>query len=52
MPTDHDLLTNVYSAFNARDVDAVLAAMSVDVDWPNGWEGGRVYDEIMNCESW
>jgi len=43
MPTDHDLLMNVYSAFNARDVDAVLAAMSVDVDWPNGWEGGRVY---------
>ena len=43
MPTDHDLLRNVYSAFNARDVDTVLAAMSADVDWPNGWEGGRVY---------
>ncbi|HEU0175430.1 MAG TPA: nuclear transport factor 2 family protein [Blastocatellia bacterium] len=42
MSTDHDLLTNVYSAFNARDVDAVLAAMSADVDWPNGWEGGRI----------
>jgi hypothetical protein len=43
MPTDHDLLTNVYSAFNARDIDAVLAVMSADVDWPNGWEGGHVY---------
>lgn len=43
MPTDHDLLMNVYSAFNARDVDTILAAMSADVDWPNGWEGGRVY---------
>ncbi|MBO0726479.1 MAG: nuclear transport factor 2 family protein, partial [Blastocatellia bacterium] len=43
MPTDHDLLINVYKAFNARDVDTVLAAMSADVDWPNGWEGGRVY---------
>ena len=43
MPTDHDLLTKVYSAFNARDVDTVLAAMSADVDWPNGWEGGSVY---------
>jgi hypothetical protein len=43
MPTDHDLLTNVYNAFNARDVDTILAAMSADVDWPNGWEGGRVY---------
>jgi SnoaL-like domain len=41
--SDRDLLTNVYSAFNARDVDAVLAVMSADVDWPNGWEGGRVY---------
>jgi hypothetical protein len=43
MPTDRDLLTKVYSAFNARDIDTVLAAMSADVDWPNGWEGGRVY---------
>jgi hypothetical protein len=43
MPADHDLLMTVYRAFNARDIDAVLAAMSADVDWPNGWEGGRVY---------
>jgi hypothetical protein len=43
MLTDNDLLTNVYSAFNARDIDTVLAAMSEDVDWPNGWEGGRIY---------
>ena len=42
-PTDHDLLTKVYSAFNARDIDTVLDALSADVDWPNGWEGGRVY---------
>ncbi len=25
MPTDRDLLTNTYNAFNARDIDAVLA---------------------------
>ena len=43
MPEENDLLMNVYSAFNARDVDTVLAAMSADVDWPNGWEGGRIY---------
>jgi nuclear transport factor 2 (NTF2) superfamily protein len=43
MSTNHDLLRNVYRAFNVRDVDTVLAAMSADVDWPNGWEGGRVY---------
>lgn len=32
----------LYAAFNARDVDAVLAALAPDVDWPNGMEGGRV----------
>jgi ketosteroid isomerase-like protein len=36
------LLERTYAAFNARDVDAVLAAMHPDVDWPNGMEGGRV----------
>ena len=37
-----DVLRSLYRAFNARDIDTVLAAMSADVDWPNGWEGGRV----------
>ncbi len=31
-----------YAAFNARDIDAVLAQMVEDVDWPNAWEGGRI----------
>ncbi|MEU8071125.1 MULTISPECIES: nuclear transport factor 2 family protein [unclassified Micromonospora] len=34
------LLTNLYAAFNERDIPALLAAMSPDVSWPNGWEGG------------
>jgi hypothetical protein len=42
MPTDRDILVNTYNAFNARDIDAVLAVMHTEVDWPNGWEGGRV----------
>ena len=33
----------LYAAFNARDVDAVLAEMTPDVDWPNGMTGGRLY---------
>jgi ketosteroid isomerase-like protein len=37
------LLERTYAAFNARDVDAVLAVMHPDVDWPNGLEGGRVF---------
>jgi nuclear transport factor 2 (NTF2) superfamily protein len=52
MPTDNDLLTNVYSAFNARDVDTVLAALCEDVDWPNGWEGGRVYGRQSVRDYW
>jgi PhnB protein len=32
----------LYDAFNARDVDAILAALAHDVDWPNAWEGGRI----------
>src|SRR5262245_61781944 len=35
-------IRELYSAFNARDIEAVLAAMSDDVDWPNAWEGGRL----------
>ncbi len=35
-------MRRLYSAFNARDAEAVLAEMTDDVDWPNGWEGGRL----------
>jgi ketosteroid isomerase-like protein len=43
MMTGYDLLKATYAAFNARDIDAVLAVMDPDVDWPNGMEGGRVH---------
>jgi hypothetical protein len=35
-------LRRLYQAFNERDLETVLAAMTPDVDWPNGWEGGRL----------
>jgi organic hydroperoxide reductase OsmC/OhrA len=38
---DEQLLRRLYAAFNARDVEAVLAAMRPDVDWPNVIEGTR-----------
>ena len=41
-PDHEESLRALYRAFNARDIDTVLAAMTPDVDWPNGWEGGRV----------
>jgi hypothetical protein len=43
MQSPRDLLTATYAAFNARDIDLVLSLMHPDVDWPNGWEGGRVH---------
>ena len=43
MPTDRDLLSGAYDAFNARDIAAALAVMHPDVDWPNGMEGGRIH---------
>ena len=32
----------LYEAFNSRDIDAVLAMMSEEVNWPNAWKGGRL----------
>lgn len=42
-PEDRALLLGAYQEFNARQLDAVLARMDPDVDWPNGWEGGYVH---------
>jgi len=45
-------LTRTYAAFNARDVDTVLALMHPDVDWPNGMEGGRVVGHRAVRDYW
>jgi hypothetical protein len=42
MPSFIELLTLIYDRFNARDMEAVLAAMHEDVMWANGMEGGHV----------
>ena len=39
---DRDLLNELYRAFNARDIEAVLAHFHPAVEWPNGMEGGYV----------
>ncbi len=36
-----DALRRAYAAVNRGDIDAALALMSPDVDWPNTIEGGR-----------
>ncbi len=45
-------LRSLYDAFNARDIDAVLAGMTDDVDWPNAWEGGRLHGKRAVREYW
>jgi ketosteroid isomerase-like protein len=41
MAGNEAILRETYAAFNGRDIDAALARMTADVDWPNAWEGGR-----------
>src|SRR5918994_7746215 len=54
MPTTQreGLLRSLYEAFNRRDVDTCLAAMTPDVDWANGWEGGRVVGREAVRDYW
>jgi|ERR1700736_1410235 hypothetical protein len=52
MKCKQELLATVYAKFNARDIDAVLAMMDPDVDWPNGMEGGRVHGRSSVREYW
>ena len=49
---DRDLLMVAYANFNARAIDAMLAVMHPDVDWPNGMEGGRVHGHQAVREYW
>ena len=49
---DEQHLRAIYAAFNARDIDAVLAALAEDVDWPNAWEGGRVHGRAAVRDYW
>jgi ketosteroid isomerase-like protein len=49
---EEELLRQAYAAFNARDVDAVLALMHPDVDWPNAMEGRREHGHAAVREYW
>jgi ketosteroid isomerase-like protein len=46
------LIRDLYASFNARDVDAVIAHLHPDVDWPNAWEGGRLNGHAGVREYW
>ncbi|MGA7220925.1 MAG: nuclear transport factor 2 family protein [Candidatus Sulfotelmatobacter sp.] len=36
------VIKEAYRAFNARELEAALATMQPNVEWPNGMEGGVV----------
>jgi ketosteroid isomerase-like protein len=50
--SEEEILRNAYRAFNARDVEAAIALMHEDVDWPNAWEGGRVVGRAAVRDYW
>jgi hypothetical protein len=52
MAEEFEVLSQVYDAFNAREIDVVLAQLAPDVDWPNGMEGGRVHGRAAVREYW
>ncbi|WFE40006.1 nuclear transport factor 2 family protein [Micromonospora sp. WMMD998] len=45
-------LAGLYQAFNARDMPTLLAAMTPDVCWPNGWEGGVLHGRAEVSAYW
>jgi ketosteroid isomerase-like protein len=47
-----ELLQRVYAAFNRREIETVLTMMHGEVDWPNGWEGGRVLGKAAVRDYW
>jgi hypothetical protein len=52
MNAERQLLERTYAAFNARDIQAALAAMDANIVWPNGMEGGYVYGQGAVREYW
>jgi hypothetical protein len=50
---DHEaLLTRLYEAFNRKDVEAVVAALHPDVDWPNLLDGGYIHGREAVRDYW
>ena len=42
MSDDVKILADIYDRFNARDIDGVMSALTDDVTWANGMDGGHV----------
>lgn len=51
-PEAEAVIRNAYDAFNARNIDAAVALLAPDVDWPNAIEGGRVHSPEGVRDHW
>lgn len=52
MNSDEEMIRQAYQAFNARNIEAVLAVLSPEVVWANGMEGGYVHGHAALREYW
>ena len=52
MDDDVKVLERIYARFNARDIDGVMAALTDDVAWANGMDGGHVYGREAVRDYW
>ena len=52
MDDDVKILERLYDRFNARDIDGVLTALTDDVAWANGMEGGHVHGHEAVRDYW
>ncbi|RUM27525.1 nuclear transport factor 2 family protein [Rhizobium vallis] len=52
MDDDVKTLERLYDRFNARDIDGVLTALTDDVAWANGMDGGHVHGREAIREYW
>jgi len=50
--TPRETIEALYRAFNRREIEAVLAALHPEVDWPNGMVGGRVHGRDAVRDYW
>ncbi|PQJ09746.1 ketosteroid isomerase [Flavipsychrobacter stenotrophus] len=49
---ENDIINTIYSLFNSRQADAILAHFHNGVQWPNGWEGGIIHGKDAVREYW
>lgn len=52
MIQNRTLFMSIYDAFNRGTVENVLPCLHPSVDWPNGWDGGRVMGRDAVKEHW